>query len=253
MNKSKGIKRSNQRRASLVAIVLLLCVWMANSLARQSQEGKAEPILQKKPKMGTQVNINALLHETQKMSQKVNEMTLVWWIPEVFWRLSSAQDPTITETQVEELIKILRPYTLIVVVDGKMGPLGRITYRPEAAIRANIQIKDSEGTYYRPLSEDKVGADTRNLLSIMKPIFVNMSGPMGQNAHLFLFPARNKKGWKIADAKQMGGFSIKLGEKEFRWRLPLGSLLPPKICLKCRENCSGAWNFCPWCGTRLPK
>ncbi len=114
MNKSKGIKRSNLRRASLVAIVLLLCVWMANILARQSQEGKAEPILQKKPKMGTQVNINALLHETQKMSQKVNEMTLVWWIPEAFWRLSSAQDPTITETQVEELIKILRPYTLIV-------------------------------------------------------------------------------------------------------------------------------------------
>ena len=239
MNKSKGIKRKKLRWVRLLVVVPLLCGLMTPGLGQQSQK--------------IRIDVNALIHETQKMSRKANEMTLAWWIPEDFWRVSSAQDPMITEAQTEELIKVLRPYTLIVVVNGKMGPLGGITYRPEAAIRARIQIKDSEGTHYRPLSKDKVGADTRNLLSIMKPIFVNMPGLMGQNAHFFLFPARNKKGRKIADAKKSGAFSIKLGENEFRWRLPLGSLLPPKICLKCKENCSGAWNFCPWCGTRLPK
>ena len=32
------------------------------------------------------VDINALIQETQKMSQSQHEMTLVWWIPEDFWR-----------------------------------------------------------------------------------------------------------------------------------------------------------------------
>jgi len=87
----------------------------------------------------------------------------------------------------------------------------------------------------------------------MKPIFVNMLGPMGQNMCFFLFPAESADGRRIAEAKKEGAFSVKLGEREFRWRLPLGSLLAPKMCPKCKEKCSGAWNFCPWCGTRLLK
>jgi hypothetical protein len=44
---------------------------------------------------------------------------------------------------------------------------------------------------------------------------------------------------------------VKMGEKEFHWRLPLGSLLPPKICPKCGETFSGAYKFCPWDGSTL--
>ena len=187
------------------------------------------------------------------MQQQADQMTLVWWIPEEFWWVSSAQDPTVTKAQTENLINVLRPYTLIIIVDGKIGPFGGVTYKPEAEIRAGVQIKDSQENYYRPLNEDKINADAKNFLSIMKPIFANMLGPMGQNMHFFFFPAESKNGNKIAEAKKEGAFSVKLREREFRWRLPLGSLLPPKTCPGCKEKCSGAWNFCPWCGTKLPK
>ena len=242
---------------SLFVVVLLLCGWAANSLAQQSLK-RASTELGRMSK----VNALALFQDTQKILQtsassaepKTEQMTLVWWIPEEFWRVSSAYDTTITEDQIEELIKVLRPYTLIIVVDATMSSFGAVTYRPEADIRAGIQIKDARGTIYRPLSENKIDADSKNFLSIiMRPIFANTLGPMGQNMHFFLFPAKTKNGRNIADAKREGAFSVKLGEREFRWRLPLGSLLRPKICSKCKENCSGAWNFCPWCGTRLPK
>jgi len=36
-----------------------------------------------------------------------------------------------------------------------------------------------------------------------------------------------------------------------RWRTPLGSLLPLKICPKDGEGMNGAWNFCPWDGEKL--
>jgi hypothetical protein len=236
MNFLTSVRRKNIGMASLLIVVFLLFGWLAIGLSEENI-----------------VDINALTQETQKMSQKADEITLVWWIPEEYWQVSFARDPNMTVAQAEEFIKVLRPYTVIVVVDGKIGAFGGITYKSEATIRAGIELKDSKGTRYRPLSEDKIDANTKNFLSMMRPVFANILGPMGQNMHFFLFPSKNKEGQKIADAKKEGTFSVKVGEREFRWRLPLGSLLPPKICPICRERLSGAYKFCPWDGTKLPE
>jgi len=88
---------------------------------------------------------------------------------------------------------------------------------------------------------------------MIKPVIANTLGPLGQNMHFLLFPAKDKNGQNIAEAKKEGAFSVKLGEREFKWRLPLGSLLPPKICPKCGEKLSGAYNYCPYDGTPLKK
>lgn len=168
------------------------------------------------------VDLNALTQETQKISQKADEVTFVWWIPEEFWKISFAQDLTATEVQSEEFIKVLQPYTLIAVVDGKVGSFSGVTYSSEADIRANINIRDSQGAYYLQFNEDEVDADVKNLLSMIKPVIVNMLGPLGQNMHFLLFPAKNKNDQNIAEAKKEGTFSVRLGEREFRWRLPLG-------------------------------
>jgi hypothetical protein len=178
-------------------------------------------------------------------------MVLAWWTPKEFWQATISQDSMITKAGIEEFMKVLRPYTIIAVIDGKMGAFGGITYKSEADIRSSTFIRDSHGTVYPPLSEDKIDINAKNFLSMMKPILANMLGPMGQNTHFFLFPAENKKGQKIADAKSEGTFSAKIGEKEFRWKLPLGPLLPPKICPSCGERLSGAYKFCPWDGTKL--
>ena len=236
MNESISVKSKCLRWASVLVMVLLLCGWMGTSLAQEAE-----------------IDLNALTQETQKMWQKADELTFVWWIPEEYWQVSFAQDRSVSEAQAEEFINILRPYTLIAVIDGKLGPFGGMTYSKESDIRASVRLRDSQGTLYRPLSEDKIDADTKSFLSMIKPLLVNLIGPMGQNMHFILFPANSKKGQKIANAKKEGSFSVILGERELRWRLPLGSLLPPKICPKCNEKCSGAWKFCPWCGTELPK
>lgn len=197
------------------------------------------------------VDINALIQETQKMSRSADEMTLIWWIPEEFWRVNFEQNPNITADQAEKFIKVLRPYVIIVAVDGKIGSLGGLTYKPQATIQNSIRIVTNEGTHYDPLADENIDADTKNFLSIMKPVFVNMLGPMGQNVHFFLFPSLSKKGKKIADANSEGILWVKLDNRDFKWRLPLGSLIPPKACPIDGEKMSGAWKFCPWHGVEL--
>ena len=214
--------------------ILFVCGWMSLSFAQDRK-----------------VDINALVQETQKMSDKSGEMTLIWWIPEEFWRASFDQDPNMTAAQTEEFIKVLRPYMLIVAVDGNIGSFGGVTYKSEATIRGSIQVIDSQGTRYRPLSSENIDADTKNFLAMMKPVFVNMLGPIGQNMHFFLFPAKNTMGQNIAVAKSEGAFSVKLDQRVFKWRLPLGALLSAKICPVDGEKLGGAWKFCPWHGVEL--
>jgi hypothetical protein len=198
------------------------------------------------------VVLNDLIRETQKMSDKSGEMTLIWWIPEEFWRISIAQgNPNATEAQTEMFLEVLRPYTVLVVVDGKMGQFGGVTYTSETDIRAGLKIQDGQGASYLPIKEEKVNPDTKNLLAMMKPIFSNMLGPMGQNMHFYAFSATDREGKRIADARKEGNFSVTLTGREYKWRLPLGSLLPPRICPVDGETLNGAYKYCPWHGAKL--
>jgi hypothetical protein len=221
--------------AALVCVLVLAIGWAAPAAA----PGK--------------IDMKALIHETQKMTTDGGVMTLVWWMPEDFWRASALQAPGASDAQAEEFAKVVRPYTLLMVMDGTMGPLAGMTYRPEAEIRASIRIVDSDGTAIPPLPDEQIAPDIRNLMAIMRPMLGNMIGPMGQNTHFYIFPANNAKGAAICDARKEGSFAVRLGEREFKWRLPLGAVLPPKICPKCGDKCSGAWKFCPYDGTALPK
>lgn len=199
----------------------------------------------------SKVDLNALIGETQKLSEKTTEMTLIWWIPLEFWAATFAQDPNMTPAQTEEFLKVLRPYTLLAVVDGAVGTFGGITYRPEAEIRSNLTLRDSKGASIPPIETSAVSGDVINLIQMMKPVLANMLGPMGENFNFYIFPASTPDGAVIADGKKKGAFSVKLDNREFRWKLPLDSLLPPKTCAKCKESCKGSWDYCPWCGTKL--
>ena len=146
---------------------------------------------------------------------------------------------------------VSNPYSSIGIVNAKIGAFGGMTYKSEDYIRANARIMDSQNKCYAPLTEDEIDADAKNMLQIIKPMIANELGPMGQNMHFLLFPGKTNRGARIAAAKAKGRFSVKLGQEEFKWRLPLDALLPTKMCTGCEQECKGSWNFCPWCGKKL--
>jgi hypothetical protein len=197
------------------------------------------------------VDVNTLTEETQKMHPAADRLALVWWLPEEFWQATLAQDPTTTKAQGEQFMGMIRGYAMFVVVDGKIGPFGGITYKSEENIRGAIQVTDVHGGVHRPIPADRVDPDAKVLMSVMKPILSNMIGKMGENMHFILFPAKDSAGRKIADPTKEGTLTLKLGADVYRWRLPLGSLLPAKSCPVDGERLNGAWKFCPWHGDRL--
>lgn len=200
----------------------------------------------------SKIDLQSLIHETQRMSQSTDELTLVWWVPEQFWRASIGKSATqLTQAQIEEFLKVIRPYTMVIAVCGTTGPFAGMTYKPASEIRSSIKLKDADGKTYSPLGDDVVDQDTKNFLEMLKPLFKSMIGPLGENMNFVLFPSRSPDGPSIADPAKKGSFSVLLANEEFKWRLPLDSILPAKQCPTCKEECRGSWSFCPWCGTKL--
>jgi hypothetical protein len=112
-------------------------------------------------------------------------------------------------------------------------------------------LKDGTGVNYVPLGESSIDPDMKNLLQGLKPVVANMVGPLGQNTHFVLFPSKSNDGRLIADPRSNGMFWVFLAGKEFRYRLPLGSILSPKYDPGTGETFPGNYNFNPFTGTKL--
>lgn len=191
-----------------------------------------------------------LIRDTQKQVDDPRRLTLAWWLPEEFWRVSAQQNGA-AGPQMEEMIKLLQPYLVMAVVDGKVGPMGGVEFRPSAEVRAAVKLRDSGGKTYAPLPEDELGGDVKNLVTVLRSLFANMLGSMGAGIEIFFFPAKSAQGALIASATKEGAFSVLLGSEALTWRLPLASLMPQKVCPEDGEKMSGAWKFCPWHGKAL--
>jgi hypothetical protein len=195
------------------------------------------------------IDQRALVRETQITSENPSELTMVWWLPEQFWQ-ATLRD-RLPANNVDKILEVVRRYTMIAVVDGRIGPLGGMSFIPEDAVRANVTLKDAAGVNYAPLGESAIDPDMKNLVQAMKPVVANMLGAIGQNMHFVLFPTKSADGRLVADPTSKGTLWVIVGGKEFRYRLPLGSLLSPKYDPGTGETFPGNYNFNPFTGTKL--
>ncbi len=198
--------------------------------------------------------ISDLLQETQRPIRGNNYAGLVWWIPVEFWQRAMQQGGITAESAAEQL-KPFRDYVMVAVVVGKIGAFGSITFATADQLRANTILRDSTGGSYPALA--KVAPEAENLASMLKPVFANSVGKMGEAVEILFFPAKSASGQWLADPRQKGSFAIVVKdlagkpESAFEWRLPLTALSPAKFCPVGKERVDANWNYCPWHGVPL--
>ncbi len=197
------------------------------------------------------VDVREVIAETQRTSANPGTSDLVWWIPTEFWRASLANEPSVTAELLSQFEATLAPYVMFAVVHGKIGPFAGVSWTPEADLLPTIKLTGPGGEVHRPLEASGLSPDAKNLSGSLRPVLVNMLGPMGQNMHFVFFSAKDSSGAPLADPLNPGEFSFGMMDETYSWRLPLGSLLPKKHCPVDGEALNGAWQFCPWHGKKL--
>jgi hypothetical protein len=195
--------------------------------------------------------LNELVRETQKQGSRAGRISLIWWVPPEFWRAAMSVSGTVRADKVEEMVAAISDVNVFIVVDGKIGAFATMTFEPQAEVEKHLSIMDGSGKPIAAIPDAKQPVATKNMLAMMKPLFSNMLGEFGKNLSFFVFEGKNKDGTRRIDPNKPGMLTAKLGEEEFRWRLPLGSLLPSKVCPKCGETFPGNYGFCPFDATPL--
>ena len=196
------------------------------------------------------IDVNALISETQQRAVG-EDVVLVWWIPEDFWRATIHKGTPETAAQAEAVAEVFRPYLTLVVVDGRPTPLASVKYRSGDELRTLVNVVVARGKRFSALADDTLSADLKSFLGFLKPFLANMLGPLGENMHFLFFPANAEDGKPNADPHFEGSFRVAWDKHDFRYRLPLAAVMAPKFCPLDGERMSGNWRFCPWHGVEL--
>ena len=203
---------------------------------------------QKKP--FDKVSIDAFISETQFGSDSQNDVDLIWWIPTEYWNAIFAQDPSTSQSEKDIIISMLKDLAVVIVIKGKVGVFGGITYDTKENIKAITSIS-YKGEKLKMASEDEIDPDVLNFMSIIKPMMKNMLGSMGENMQMFIFENPKDKAVLPIDPYSDNELKFTLGTLERNVSLPLSCLLEEKICTEDNSEWNGKWNFCPIHGTKL--
>jgi len=196
------------------------------------------------------VDYTALTRDLTLTRNVDGRLTMIMWMPDEFWRASFQNSGRITDQGIAQYIAVIHPYTLVAVLDAQRG-ITAFRYTDTDTIVNEVTIEDAQGTKYGPLAPDSVAEDMKNLIQIIRPLLSNMMGAMGQHMEILVFPSVDKAGHLIADPKKDGSLTVNLGDIALRYRLPLGSILPPSLDPKTGESFPGSYHFNPYTGSKL--
>jgi hypothetical protein len=101
------------------------------------------------------------------------------------------------------------------------------------------------------LAPEKLDYALQTLLSNLKPVLKNAMGQLGENMNFFVFSDKKENGKRVSDPYAKGNVQLNVRNKEYKWRTPLGTLMPLKYCPKDKEDMNGSWEYCPWDGGKL--
>jgi hypothetical protein len=200
-------------------------------------------------------SITTLVEQTQLKSTQDGKITMMWWIPYQYWKISGKNSPSFQRELLNEWSQKFKDYLVIAVLDAKVSKYtGTFTFMDKEQIADSIYVRLDDGKKIFPLKEDKIDEDIRDLLNRLPSTLGNSMGELGRNLHFFVFNNRDKNNNLIVDVdKKMKLESGWTHINNFTLRLPLDLAVPPKFCPVDREKLSGKFDYCPYHGAQLVK
>ena len=190
-----------------------------------------------------------ILRDTQRTTQANGDITMVMWMPQQFWEESMKGNPALTAEGRAQVLAPLADYALFGVMRAKVGATGLTDVQPKAELVKNLKL-EVNGKTVQLLAGEAISPGAQMLLSTLKPAMAAMGGAALQGMEFVVFPA-TAEGKPLIDAMQSGTLQVTLYDQVYRWRTPLGSLLPVKVDAKTGEEFPGNYSFNPFTGEKL--
>lgn len=194
-------------------------------------------------------DVGAVIQESQKMTQIESGSVFVWWLSPEFWEVSFKESGELSEAQLEEFLDFFDNYTVFLLGKSTHDSEGNLSGASPAELRKSATLTVN-GREYEPLLPVAVDEDSMAFYASLKPMMMGSMGEMGELMEIVLFPGE-VDGKRLIDAKKEGAFHFSLFGRDYKWKLPLGSLLPPVFDPETGEEFPGSYKFNPFTGKKL--
>lgn len=173
----------------------------------------------------TSAEFDQLMDQAESnQSKNEKELSVAWWLPGECWRAALEKEGFLTPEELDFFLKVLKPYTIVAVVDGAIDGKGNIDCVSEAELRKTIKLYDAEGNVHRPVNNSEVNPELIVRLSMIKPLLNITKGKWRDNYSFFIFKDVKSKGQRFFDPFDSGDIVMKIKRKEYQWKTPLTAL-----------------------------
>lgn len=194
-------------------------------------------------------NVEEVVRETQRVVIEDNQLSMVWWLPLEFWSETVRANRELTPEARSEVITAMSDYTIIAVLRGRAAAAGGVEdVKLKDDLQKNTKL-EFDGKVLQPLAADKVSQTATLVLSQLKPVLAQAAGAMGEGLEFLVYPA--KVDGKSLDAGMPGKLAVTFYGKLQQWRLPLGSVVPPKTDKLTGETFPGNFDYNPFTGKKI--
>ncbi len=202
-----------------------------------------------------EIPIEDLIDDTQVQPPGgIDGVNLIWWMPNVFWQASIAQDPT-AGAEAQDMLKNLEGISIVAICQALVSDSGAFDFYTEEEISRGLIFTylnaAGEEVTLTPIEEPSMEVQT--LLAVMRPMFTNVIGQLGANLHFFVYDT-TVTGQEL-DPYESGELRFTLtnrqGEKQKAvFETPLNSIYEPRLCPN-GKPAHITWVYCPWTGKKL--
>lgn len=207
-----------------------------------------------------EVRITDLIPEMMKQGDFDKEIYMSFWMPVEYWKVSILQSPNLSEEGKKQILKSLEPYFVVAVVRMKASPTGRLLFAGKEETIKGLKVshvaKDGKVTVLNPV--DGQANDMATVLNYVKTIYSQSMGKLGENCHFLIFRDRNADGSRIVSPYEKGQVIVDFAKEgksqcKLTFECPINSFFAVKKCPGCQKEMKVSWNYCPWCGKKLPE
>lgn len=160
------------------------------------------------------------LGQTLKTVQGTDRSTIAWWIPASAWEQLIYTDELLPDKIGSADPDALRNYDVFMVIDI-IGDESGYRFSTAAELDGAVELSDSAGHVWTPLSDEEMGTDAKHLLQVVRPYIAEMIGSVTtSDIHLLVFSSANPDGEQYLDLSAAGAATLTVNGAEVQWELP---------------------------------
>ena len=187
--------------------------------------------------------------EVVQMRQDPTHVAIAHWMSKALFTDPSLGLPP---EMAKVLMQGLDGFEVFGIANAHLDPSTEsITSTDRAETRASARLRLSDGSVIAALSDEDMPASVRGVRDAMSPMMGKLLGKFGETLQLVVFRVADANGHSRLDPRGAGELTLTFDAERFHWKLPLVSLLPPRVDPDTGDTFPGDYEFSPFTGHKL--